>query len=255
MIPRYDLDKIKFATDGPTFEKAAAIYESGGVKNYGGDGLGCSAKVRGSGGNFYEVFVSARHYDMGSCNCYLGQNETLCKHMVALALYAVKRGDPLTDEDKRQVTQATCSGRFGEISEEELSAVKKEISEAMKYIKSYSGPSKIWFAYQDSLSEGCARLSKIVSELPVSGQTAKLLVDLLLRLDKKISCGVDDSDGTVGGFIEEVVLTLMEYAKLDKSCVITFKTLVRRETMFGWEEPLVKLLDELNEENQNKKTN
>lgn len=244
MIPRYDLDKIKFATDAPTFEKAVAIYESGGVKNYEDEGFGYLAKVRGSKGNFYKVFVSARHYDKGSCNCYLGQDETLCKHMVALAIYAVQRGEPLTDEDRRQVAQAVCSGQLGELNKEEMSVVKEEISTAMKYIKSYSGPSKIWFSYQDSLSEGCARLSKIISELPVNEKTAKLLVDTLLRLDKKISYGVDDSDGTVGGFIEEVVLTLMEYAKFDKSCVITFKILAGRETMFGWEEPLVKLFNE-----------
>ena len=33
MKPSYDLDKIKFATDRPTFEKAIEIYSSGGVKN------------------------------------------------------------------------------------------------------------------------------------------------------------------------------------------------------------------------------
>ena len=29
--PDFTLDKIKFATDGPTFEKAVALYESGKV--------------------------------------------------------------------------------------------------------------------------------------------------------------------------------------------------------------------------------
>jgi hypothetical protein len=37
-----------------------------------------------------------------------------------------------------------------------------------------------------------------------------------LRLDDKLSRGgVDDSDGTVGGFIEETVHALEQYAKLD----------------------------------------
>lgn len=31
MQPKYDLDKIKFATDGSTFEKAVDLYESGKV--------------------------------------------------------------------------------------------------------------------------------------------------------------------------------------------------------------------------------
>src|SRR3989344_2021165 len=122
--------------------------------------------------------------------------------MVAVAIYAVMGGKPLNEEDKRLVSMVACNGRPGELSKEELAAVKKEITGAMKYIKPYNGPSRIWFSYQSSLSEGCNRLSKIVSELPVSEQTAKLLVDLLLRLDNKLCRGgVDDSDGTVGGFL------------------------------------------------------
>ncbi len=111
----------------------------------------------------------------------------------------------------------------------------------MRYIKPYESPSRIWFAYQGSLSEGCARLTKIVSDLPVSEQAAGLLVDMLLRLDDKLCrSGVDDSDGTVGGFIEEVVMMLKKYAELDPSCKKAFYKLENRETCFGWEEPLVR---------------
>ena len=88
-------------------------------------------------------------------------------------------------------------------------------------------------------------MSKIVSDLPVSKQTAKLLIDTLLRLDEKLCRGgVDDSNGTVGGYIQEVVEVLKEYAKLDPLCVKVFKNLVGKETCFGWEEPLVKIVDE-----------
>jgi len=34
MQPTYNLDKIKFATDRPSFEKAAGIYDSGGVDDF-----------------------------------------------------------------------------------------------------------------------------------------------------------------------------------------------------------------------------
>lgn len=241
MRPAYDLDKIKFATDAPTFEKAVALYESRKVTQF-EEGIGAySAVVLGT--KPYRVSVEARRYDYGHCECYLGQNDTLCKHMVAVAIYAVKEGRPLTDEDKRLVSQVACSGRLGELNKEELSAIKKEITGAMKYIKPYNGPSRIWFSYQNSLSEGCNRLSKIVSELPASEQTAKLLVALLLRLDKKLcQGGVDDSDGTVGGFMEEVVLMLKEYAKLDPAGLQAFRALKNRETCFGWEEPLLELI-------------
>ncbi len=62
----------------------------------------------------------------------------------------------------------------------------------------------------------------------------------MLKLDKKlISGGVDDSDGTVGSFIEDVVEVLKQYAQLDPGCIKVFQVLRDRETCFGWEEPLL----------------
>ena len=241
MQPKYDLDKIKFATDGPTFEKAVDLYEKGKVTKFEEGIGGYSAVVIGT--KPYKVYVDNRHYDQGDCECYLGQNDTLCKHMVAVAIYAVMGGKKLNDEDKRLVSQAVCSGRLGELGKSELAATKKAISGGMRYVKSYEGPSHTWFAYQNSLSEGCNRLSKIVSELPVSEQTAKLLVDTLLRLDDRLCHGgVDDSDGTVGGFIEETVQVLKEYVKLDSACVKAFSELEGKETCFGWEESLLDIV-------------
>jgi len=244
MQPKYDLDKIKFATDTPTFEKAVDLYEKGKVTQF-KEGIGAySAVVMGT--KPYRVSVEARRYDYGHCECYLGQNDTLCKHMVAVAIRAVTGGKPLSEEDKRLVSQVTCSGKLGELSKSELAATKKAITTGIQYIKSYEGPSRTWFAYQSSLSEGCNRLSKIVSELPVSQQTAKLLVDTLLRLDDRLCRGgVDDSDGTVGGFIEEVVLVLKEYTEIDSACAKAFNELKDKETCFGWEESLLKLIEQL----------
>lgn len=241
MPPKYDLDKIKFATDTPTFEKAVDLYEKGKVTKFEEGSGGYSAVVIGT--KPYRVSVEARRYDYGHCECYLGQNDTLCKHMVAVAIRAVTGGKKLSEEDKRLVSQVACSGKLGELSGGELSAMKKSITGAMKYIKPYNGPSRIWFSYQSSLSEGCNRLSKIVSELPVSMGAAQLLIDTLLRLDNKLCIGgVDDSDGTVGGFIEETVLMLKEYAKLDPDCVKAFNELKDKETCFGWEEPLLEFI-------------
>ena len=243
MLPAYNLDKIKFATDMPTYERAVGLYESGKVINFREELNGFFATVLGT--KPYKVYVDKRHYDRGNCECYLGQNDTLCKHMVAVAIYAVMNGKKLSPEDKELVSSPVCSNKLGELSKKELAATKESITSAIKYIKAYDGPSRIWFAYQNSLDEGCARLSKIVSELPISEQTAKILVNMLLRLDKKLCMGgVDDSNGTVGGFIEETVLVLKEYAELDSMCVKTFKKLCNRETCFNWEEPLVKMFDE-----------
>jgi hypothetical protein len=242
MKPKYDLEKIKYTIDAATFKKAVDLYENGKITQF-AEGIGAySAVVLGT--KPYRVSVEARRYDYGHCECYLGQNDTLCKHMVALAIYAVKEGEQLTKEDKRLVTQPTCSGKLGTLSKDKLSAIKKSITDALRYIKPYNGPSRIWFTYQNSLSEGCNRLVRIVSELPVSEQTAKVLVDTLLRLDDKLCRGgVDDSDGTVGGFIDETVNMLKDYAKLDSNCAIAFHALKNRETCFDWEKPLIELVD------------
>ena len=193
----------------------------------------------------YRASVEARRYDYGHCECYLGQNDTLCKHMVAVAIYAVMSGKPLKKEDRELVGNPTCSGKLGELSKAELAMTKKSITFAMRYIKPYRGPSRTWFAYQNSLSEGRNRLTVIVSKLPVSKQTAKLLINLLLRLDKKLCMGgVDDSDGTVGGFIEEVAGVLEKFVQLEPKCIKVFEKLIDKETCFGWEESLVRLFDE-----------
>ena len=242
MQPKYDLEKIKFASDGPTFEKAVDLYERGKIVQF-KEKLGSySAVVQGT--TPYRVLVEARRYDSGHCECYLGQHNTLCKHMVAVAIRAVTGGKPMNKEDKALTHQPICSGRLGTLSKEELTAVKKTMTAAMRYIKPYHGPSRIWFSYQHSLEEGCHRLAKVASELPVSKQTAGVVVDLVLRLDRKLcQGGVDDSNGTVGGFIEECVQMLQDYAQHDPSCVEALHKLKDRETCFGWEEPLLTLIN------------
>lgn len=241
MIPKYSMDKIKFATDSPTYQKAVDLYERGCVTEFKNQFDGYFAVVIGS--RPYRVSVSSRIFDIGNCTCYLGVNDTLCKHMIAVAIHAVKNGKILTDEDKLQRNQLVFSGRAGNLTKAELSLFKKEVTEAVHYIKPYLGPSRIWFSYQNSLEEGCNRLSALLSELPAGKQTAQLTVGLLLRLDKKLSSGgVDDSDGTVGGFIEEAVKILLEFAKIDPECKKEFKKLKGIETSFGWEEPLLEIL-------------
>ena len=167
--------------------------------------------------------------------------------MVALAIYAVQGGEKLSEDEKKCVYGSVCSGKVGTLTKSELVAIKAEIALAVRYIKPYNGPSRIWFAYQDSLNEGCNRLAAIISQLPIGRQTAKLLIDLLLRLDKKLcQGGVDDSDGTVGGFIGDAVVVLCEFAKVEPQCISEFVSVCTEKTCFGWEEPLVGIVDERN---------
>ena len=241
---KYDLNKIKFATGEATFKRAVGLYENGRVTEMDQLGQYYSALVLGT--KPYRVSISVRNYKHGHCTCYLGEKDMLCKHMVALAIHAAKDGRPLSDKDKRLSHIVECGSRHDPLNKEELEMVKKAITESMRYIKPYRGPSRIWFANQDSLSEGCNRLSAIVSDLPVNRQTAEVLVRLLLRLDRKLRVGgVDDSNGTVGGFMTSVVEMLEKYAQIDPECVNAFKLLLGIGiTCFQWEEPLVRIWDE-----------
>lgn len=245
MAAVYDLNKIKFATDEATFKRAVGLYESGKVTEIDQLGGYYSALVLGT--KPYRVSVSARNYKQGHCTCYLGERETLCKHMVALAIHAVMDGKPLSDKDKQLTNEVKCSGRRDILSGNELDKVKKSITESMKYIKPYRGPSRTWFANQDSLREGCNRLSAVISDLPVSRQSADILVKLLLRLERKLSVGgVDDSNGIVGGLAGELVALLEEFARIDASCIDAFEPLCGKKYCFGWEDSLVRILDERN---------
>lgn len=252
MLPSYDLNKIKFATGEATFKRAVGLYESGKVTEI--DQLGGYYSALVVGTKPYRVSVSARHYKQGHCTCYLGEGDTLCKHMVALAIHAVMDGKPLSDKDKQLCRNVECGLKGEPLSKEPLDKVKKSITESMRYIKPYRGPSRTWFANQDSLQEGCNRLSVIVSGLPVNKQSAEILVKLLLRLDRKLRVGgVDDSNGIVGGFMTQVVEMLEKYAQIDPECIDAFELLVGIGiTCFQWEEPLVRILDERDAEEYNR---
>jgi len=57
---------------------------------------------------------------------------------------------------------------------------------------------------------------------------------MLLKIDKKLSCGgVDDSNGIVGGFVEEVVELLKEFVEIDPKCIRAFKVFTSQRTGFG----------------------
>ncbi len=41
-----------------------------------------------------------------------------------------------------------------------------------------------------------------------------------------------------------VVQMLIEYAQIDPSCINSFAQLAGKQTCFGWEEPLIRIVDE-----------
>ncbi len=239
--PKFTFEKIKFSIDPPTFKKAIDLYETSKIKNFEETAYCYTAKVQGT--SLYKVTVDIDHYDYGDCNCYIGKQGDLCKHIIAVAIYALFRGEKIPEDNKEILLHPVCSNKKGELNESELVEVKEKISQAVKLIRAYSGPSSTWFHYQNNLSEGVNRLTEVVSKLPVSYQTADILVRLLVRLDKKlVSGGVDDSDGTVGGFIQDVVEILKDFAKLETECLKAFNKLKGVSTCFGWENSLLQLI-------------
>lgn len=121
--PKFDIDKIKFGTDQPTFERAVNLYENGKVTQFKEKISSYSAIVLST--KSYCVSVEARRYGLATCNCYLGQRDKLCKHMVAVSICAVLNGKKLKQEDKDIITNLECSGNYGELPKDELSEIKK----------------------------------------------------------------------------------------------------------------------------------
>jgi len=234
----YTLDDIKYGTDQATFNRAVKLYQSGKVQQVVDTGFTYTAIVQGT--SPYKLILYPQKFADGQCNCYIGQQDELCKHLVALSIHLVKQGQPLTDQDLEIYYQPQSSGQLGELSSTQLTQTKKQITAALRYIKPYDGPSRIWFAYQASLEQGCYRISTLVNHLPISLQTAKILVNLMLRLDRKLTDGgVDDSNGTVGGLIQDLVNVLNQYIDLDPQCLRACDKLVDIQTCFDWQQELV----------------
>jgi len=243
--PDFSLDDIKFFIDEPTFKRAVVLYKAGkvlhvkeGIRSY-------SGVVEGT--KQYRVSVEARNFRYSHCECYLGERDILCKHSIALALYVVKDSAPLTQEDLKFYSLPVCSADTRGFAEGEKQQLQSSITKAKKYISPYSGPSSAWFHYQDRLSQGCARLSKALSLMPINTESTDMIIKLLISLDKKLcSDGVDDSNGVVGGFMEDAVAMLLDFTSCESNLALRFKKLEKISTCFDWDKPLIEKLHQLN---------
>ena len=96
MVPQYDLEKIKSGVEGKVWDKAVALYEGNKITEFEESHFGFSALVLGT--ESYDVAISENHYHQGDCSCFMGRQGILCKHMVALAIYAIFRGKSLGEK-------------------------------------------------------------------------------------------------------------------------------------------------------------
>lgn len=235
-IPAYTLMDIKLSVGEREFEKGMKLHESGVVQKMRAlPGFGYEAVVQGT--KPYSVEVAAAAFDRGNCSCYLGENDELCKHMIALAITAVCRYRPdATTIDSTPLDTAVCSGEIRPLADAERHDIKARITAALRHIKPYSGPSRVWFQYQDELTRGIREILLILADLPVCNESADIVINLLQRLDKKLMGGVDDSDGTVGGGMQQIVELLNLFASLDKMVGEHIHRTLPKGEVFDWHE-------------------
>ncbi len=234
-IPQYTIADIQLGVGDHEFNKGLNLYNDGVVNHIKKDFSGYSAIV--SGTHDYIVNVSLTSYDRGNCNCYLGQKDELCKHMIALAIALVYKYRPNDLEMiKQPLDQIVCSGDIRDITKDEIVEIKKGISIGVSLIKSYTGPSSKWFHYQDSLIKGSRLISLALSRLPVCKKSVDICINTLKKLDKKLlTGGVDDSDGTIGDLMFQIVEVLNLFVSFKNDLKEYIKDTLPKGEVFDWE--------------------
>lgn len=161
--------------------------------------MACGYRAIVHGTHPYHVSVSQRRVDDGDCTCYLGQNDRLCKHVLALALAVLHATGGIRAAEPQPLTS--------------LEEVKPMVNAGMQKLRYYTGPSRVWFSYQRSLATGAGMIAQAVSRLPPTKENARYLWKLVERIDKKLANGIDDSDGHVGACVMALIAQLAAYAK------------------------------------------
>ena len=74
-----------------------------------------------------------------------------------------------------------------------------------------------------------------LSKLPICEISAKLCIDFLTKLDKKIYNGVDDSDGVAGDLMTDMVEVLNLFVNIKPNLRDFVIKHLPKKTSFGWE--------------------
>jgi SWIM zinc finger len=222
--PKFTLDDIAYADSPAMFQRAQDLYDSNKVGDITENQHSYYATVKGT--HLYQVNISKSHIDKGDCNCYMGNNGMLCKHMLALGL-AVLQASGKTDVTPGKVTIPT-----------ELNEVKPLVTTGFSKLKPYRGPSRIWFNYQRSLATGAGIIANAVSALPPTKENALYLWKLIERIDRKLMNGVDDSDGVVGECAAKIMEQLADYASKAPELDKQIQKYCKKKTNFDFEDSL-----------------
>lgn len=221
--PDFTLQDVKYSVDGRIFARAEELFKNDAVSDISETVRGYDATVYG--GSPYHVSISKKRIDRAYCNCYMGENDELCKHVIALGLAVLH-----------------ASGKMEETPEEsptDLAEAKLLVSAGMRKLKAYDGPSRIWFAYQNNLDIGCGIIEAAVQNLPPNKENAKYIWKLVLKLsDKMIYGGIDDSNGTVGNCATALATQCAKYANQKPELKPFILKFANDDTDFGFESDL-----------------
>lgn len=239
--PKFSFRDVKYSVDEKIFERAKNLFSDNKVLDFRSTPAGYLATVSGS--RPYRVFVSVKSIDYGDCECYMGQNGSLCKHMIAVGLMALRHAGRIDE-----------AGSSTEPSPASMDERKALLSAGLRKIKPYSGPSKHWFSYQSKLDIGAATISESCAGLNPNPENAKFLWSVIKRIDRKLANGVDDSNGTVWPVASGLVEVLAEWASQNNELYKLISTFTQAKTEFGYHQELLDRLNHISPTDLNHKT-
>lgn len=230
--PKFNYRDIRYGVGDGMFERGLDLFKSGKVMNFTADLAGYSAQVAGS--STYEVYVAQKAFDVGFCDCYMGQRDELCKHMLAVGLRALYEAK-LIDDNGQPLEQLPAT----------LAERKALLAAGMRKIMPYTGPSRTWFAYQSKLDVSAGMIREAVSGLKPDAENARFLWNTVKRIDRKLGNGVDDSNGTVWPVASEIVVTLSEWANASHELDKLIRSFASDNTDFDFHEELAAKLESM----------
>ena len=222
--PQFTIDDVRYADAPVTYTRAQELYRAGKVENITETAHEYRAIVQGT--HPYHVTVSRRNVDEGDCSCYLGRNDRLCKHILALAIAVLNATEKINAAEPQPQQPAG------------LEEIKSMVNAGMRKFRPYNGPSRIWFSYQRALATGAGMISDAVSRLPPAKDNARYLWKLIERIDNKLANGIDDSDGVVGACVMTIIEQLEAYAKKQPELVQIIRQFCNKDTNFDFSQEL-----------------
>lgn len=229
--PKFSYDDVKFSTDRAIVARALKLFTDRKVQDFrelrSGD---YAATIIGT--EPYKVLLDNKRIDNANCTCYMGQNDQLCKHVLALALYVLHRAKLI---DERGGPIGVAKLRQGDACD--------HIAAALRKIRGYTGSSRVWFAYQRKLGVAAGMIQDAVVLLEPTLDDTKYLWKLVLKLSRKLSDGgVDDSDGIIGNTIYCIIERITNAARADSEIMRWARQHCVEDTGFGFEEDLQRSL-------------